>query len=71
MDNHSTRGKSGLIRELMAKGLSVREAEKAVNAVFEVMTRAVKRGETVEIPGGTTWIMRAPVRLLVLTQGRN
>ena len=53
MDNHSTKGKSGLIRELIAKGLSVRQAEKAVNAVFEVMTRAVKRGETVEIPGGT------------------
>ena len=53
MDNHSTKGKSGLIRELIAKGLSVRQAEKAVNAVFEVMTRAVKRGETVEIPGGS------------------
>ena len=53
MDNHSTKGKSGLIRELMAKGLSVRRAEKAVNAVFEVMTRGVERGETVEIPGGT------------------
>ncbi len=53
MDNHSTKGKSGLIRELMAEGLSVRQAEKAVNAVFEVMTRAVKRGETVEIPAGT------------------
>jgi nucleoid DNA-binding protein len=53
VDNHSTKGKSGLIRELIAKGLSVCQAEKAVNAVFEVMTRAVKRGETVEIPGGT------------------
>ena len=53
MDNHSTKGKSGLIRELISKGLSVREAEKAVNAVFDVMARAVKRGETVEIPGGT------------------
>ena len=53
MDNHSTKGKSGLIRELMAKGLSVREAEKAVNAVFDVMARGVGRGETVEIPGGT------------------
>jgi nucleoid DNA-binding protein len=52
LDNHSTKGKSGLIRELMAKGLSVRRAEKAVNAVFDCMTRAVRRGETVEIPGG-------------------
>jgi nucleoid DNA-binding protein len=53
VDNHLTKGKSGLIRELIAKGLNVRQAEKAVNAVFEVMTRAVKRGEMVEIPGGT------------------
>jgi nucleoid DNA-binding protein len=53
MDNHSTKAKSGLIRELMAKGLSVRQAEKAVNAVFDCMTRAVGRGETVDIPGGT------------------
>jgi nucleoid DNA-binding protein len=53
MDNHSTKVKSGLIRELMAKGLSVRRAEKAVNAVFDVMTRGVERGETVEIPSGT------------------
>jgi nucleoid DNA-binding protein len=52
MDNHSTKGKSGLIRELIAKGLSVRQAEKAVNAVFDCMARAVGRGETVEIPGG-------------------
>ena len=53
VDNHSTKGKSGLIRELIAKGLSVRQAEKAVNAVFDCMSRAVRRGETVEIPGGT------------------
>jgi hypothetical protein len=53
MDNHSTKGKSGLIRELIAKGLSIHQPEKAVNAVFDCMTRAVRRGETVEIPGGT------------------
>ena len=53
MDNHSMKGKSGLIQELIAKGLSVRRAEKAVNAVFDCMTRAVWRGETVEIQGGT------------------
>jgi len=47
------KGKSGLIRELIANGLSVRHAEKTVNAVFDCMTRAVRRGETVEIPGGT------------------
>jgi nucleoid DNA-binding protein len=53
VDNHSTKGKSGLILELIAKGLSVRKAEKAVNAVFDCMSWAVRRGETVEIPGGT------------------
>ena len=53
MDNHSTKGKSGLIRQLIAKGMSVRESTKAVNAVFDCMTRAVRRGEVVEIPGGT------------------
>jgi nucleoid DNA-binding protein len=53
MDNHSTKGKSGLIRDLMDKGFSVRRATKAVNAVFDSITRAVWRGEIVEIPGGT------------------
>jgi nucleoid DNA-binding protein len=53
MDNHSTKGKSGLIRELIAKGLSVRKAEQAVNSVFDCMTHAAWRGESVEIPGGT------------------
>jgi nucleoid DNA-binding protein len=52
MDNHSMKGKSGLIRELIAVGLTVRQAEKAVNAVFDCMARAVGRGEMVEIPGG-------------------
>jgi nucleoid DNA-binding protein len=53
MDNHSTKGKSGLIRELIAKGLSVRRAEEAVNTVFDCMAGAAGRGEAVEIPGGT------------------
>ena len=48
----SNKGKSRLIRELMAKGISVRKAEKAVNAVFDCMARAVRRGEDAEIPGG-------------------
>lgn len=52
MDWYSNTGRSKLIRELMAKGLSVRKAEKAVNAVFGCMTRALYRGEIVEIPGG-------------------
>jgi nucleoid DNA-binding protein len=53
VDNHSKKGKSGLIRAVMAKGFSVRQAIKAVNAVFDRMTLAVRRGEVVEIPGGT------------------
>jgi nucleoid DNA-binding protein len=53
MDWRSNKGKSKLIRELMAKGFSVRKAEKAVNAIFSLMGRAVYRGEIVEIPGGT------------------
>jgi nucleoid DNA-binding protein len=66
MDNHSTKGKSGLIRELIAKGLSVRKAEQAVNAVFDCVTRAAWRGEAVEIPGGTikTQIMNGKPRRL-------
>lgn len=54
MNSYSNTGRARLVRELMAKGLSVRKAEKAVNAVFERMTRALRRGEIVEIPGG--WI---------------
>ena len=34
-------------------GFSVRKATKAVNAVFGCMARAVRRGEVVEVPGGT------------------
>ena len=52
MDWRSNKGKSKLIRELIAKGISVRKAEKGVNAVFDCMARAVRRGESVEIPGG-------------------
>jgi nucleoid DNA-binding protein len=53
MNNHAKQGKSRLIRELLAKGLSVRRAEKAVNVVFDIMAKAVRRGELVEIPGGS------------------
>ena len=38
----------------MAKGYSFRQATKLVNAFFDTMTRALQRGEQVEIPGG--WI---------------
>ena len=53
----SRKGKSGLIHMLMEKhGVSKRKAEKAVNAVFAVMTRSLSAGEPVEVPGGTIWI---------------
>ena len=53
MDNHSTKGKGWLVSQLIEKGMSVRKARKAVEAVFGCMARAVRRGEVVEIPGGT------------------
>lgn len=47
------RGKTKLIKEIHEKGYSYRRAEKAVNAFFDRMARALRRGEVVEIPGGT------------------
>ena len=53
MNWRSKGGKSGLIKMLMEEHkLSKRKAEKAVNAVFERMTAALKRGEEVELPVG-------------------
>ena len=52
MNWYSRTGRAGLIRDLMEKGFSVRKAEKGVNAVFACMTAALRRGESVEIPGG-------------------
>jgi nucleoid DNA-binding protein len=58
------RGKSGLIKAVMdrmAKNntpISRRKAEKAVNAVFKKWTRALWRGENVELPVG--WITAVP-----------
>lgn len=46
-------GKSRIIKDVMAKGFTARRAEKAVNAVLNLMTLALKSGEPVEIPGGT------------------
>jgi nucleoid DNA-binding protein len=60
MNWRSENGKSGLIKMLMREhGISKRKAEKAVNAVFDCMTGALKRGECVEAPGGTI-IVDAP-----------
>ena len=49
----STKGKSGLIRQLINKGFSARKAEKAVNAVFDVLSTAIASGQIVELPGGS------------------
>ena len=46
-------GKGDMVRELIAKGFSHRQARKAVNAFFETIGQALKRGEPVAIPGGT------------------
>src|SRR3954449_7121676 len=35
------------------EGLTARKAAKAVNVVFDQMIGALRRGETVEIPGGS------------------
>jgi nucleoid DNA-binding protein len=53
MNKPSTKRKGGLIQELIDHGIGVRRARKAVNAVFDCMTQGVRRGEVVEIPGGT------------------
>lgn len=58
MATNSNGGRSLLVQELVAKGISVRKARKAVNAVFDVMTSALCRGEEVEIPGGAVQVER-------------
>ena len=55
MNWYSKTGRAGLIRDLMEKGLSARKAEKAVNAVVDLWTSALKRGENVELPVGWIW----------------
>jgi nucleoid DNA-binding protein len=62
------RGKSGLIKAVMtamAKNntpISRRKAEKAVKAVFERMTRALWRGECVELPVGSIYVDSMPAK---------
>jgi nucleoid DNA-binding protein len=46
-------GKSRIVKDLMAKGVTARKAEKAVNAVFDLMKEALQAGEPVAVPGGT------------------
>jgi nucleoid DNA-binding protein len=59
MNWRSTKGKSALIQMLRKEhGFSKRKSEKAVNAVFDCMARALRLGEVVELPIG--WIHTAP-----------
>ena len=58
MNWRSTAGKSGLVKMLMKEhGFSKRKSEKAVNAVFYCMARALWRGDIVELPIG--WMQTA------------
>ena len=58
MNWKSTAGKSALIKMLIKEhGFSKRKAEKAVNAVFYCMARALRRGDEVALPIG--WIQTA------------
>ena len=58
MNWRSNAGKSALIKMLMKEhGFAKRKSEKAVNAVFTCMARALRRGEEVELPIG--WIRTA------------
>jgi nucleoid DNA-binding protein len=46
-------GKSSIVKDLMATGLTARKAEAALNAVLDSMKFALWCGEPVEVPGGT------------------
>jgi nucleoid DNA-binding protein len=63
MNWRSKSGKSALIQMLMKEhGFSKRKSEKAVNAVFACMARALRRGEEVELPIGWIHTARPPAR---------
>jgi nucleoid DNA-binding protein len=63
MNWRSSAGKSALIKMLMKEhGFSKRKAEKAVNAVFHCMARALRRGEIVELPIGWIQTARPPAK---------
>lgn len=44
-------GKRGLVKAVMAKGVSARKAAQAVNAAFNLMKQALSYHEPVEVPG--------------------
>ena len=46
-------GKSRIVKDIMAKGFTARQSEKALNAVIAYMRLSLWRGESVEVPGGT------------------
>ena len=59
----STAGKSALIQMLMKEhGFSKRKSEKAVNAVFHCMARALRQGDIVELPIGWMQTARPPAK---------
>lgn len=63
MNWRSTAGKSALVKMLMKEhGFSKRKSEKAVNAVFDCMVRALWHGEVVELPIGWIHTARPPAR---------
>jgi nucleoid DNA-binding protein len=63
MNWSSTRGKSALVKMLIKEhGFSKRKSEKAVNAVFDIMARGLRRGEIVELPIGSIQTARPPVK---------
>jgi nucleoid DNA-binding protein len=63
MNWRSTKGKSGLIKMLIRQhGFSKRRSERAVNAVFDCMARALRRGEEVELPIGWIQTARPPAK---------
>lgn len=51
-----------IIAELVAKGFSLRRAEKAFRSVFGLLKEALGRGEEVELPFGKLAVEPAPER---------
>lgn len=49
-----------LVDLIESKGFSRRKADRAVAAVFRCMSRAIRRGELVEVPGGILQAVTAP-----------
>jgi nucleoid DNA-binding protein len=52
-DMNKKGGKSRIVKDIMAMGFTARKSEKALNAVIAHMKLGLRRGEPVEVPGGT------------------